>query len=481
VQLGRIRACLGPPLALVLALAALGIAAPAAGAAEVGVNVAATSGDFFHDPQVLAALRESKPAWVRVFLGWNGLEPAQGAYNSAEIANYLQFFDALPADTKIDVDVSGSPAWANGGSSDTATPPVNDADYAGFVNYLVNAFDGRVTGWEIWNEEDNSGWWNGTPAQYAALLKAVYPAIKSADPSATVIVGGLTGNDGAYLEQLYAGGAEGSFDAVGIHTDTACNIASPYDFEFNPGTSTINQYFFLGFDAIHAEMVSAGDGAKPIYITELGWSTTDAECETGHWAGQKPGGVSEQTQAIYLQQAYHCLAQPQFPYVKAAMWFELFDEGSSTDPLDNFGLLGSDYAPKPAFSAFEQESLHGDQLSGPCGDFAAPRIKIVRPTAGRYRGPLRIAVRASDPGAGVREIMIQLNRHSRVRFVSRGSPGTFSASIAWRTGKAVKPGPHTIKVIVTSQLGDIATKTVRVVRMPSRVRTSREWRRVASP
>jgi len=459
---------------LVLAAATLGIAAPAAGAAEVGVNVAATSGDFFHDPQVLAALRESRPAWVRVFLGWNGLEPAEGAYNTAEIANYQHFFNELPAGTKIDVDVWGTPAWANGGSSNVATPPVDDAEYAGFVNYLANAFHGRVTAWEIWNEEDNRGWWIGTPAQYVALLKAAYPAIKSADPSATVIVGGLTGNDGAYLGQLYAAGAEGSFDAVGVHTDTACNIASPYDFEFNPGTHTINQYFFLGFVSIHAAMVAAGDAAKPIYMTELGWSSTDAECEVGHWAGQKAAGVTLQQQAIYLEQAYHCLAQPRYSSVKVAMWFELFDEGSSSDPLDNFGLLGQNYAPKPAFAAFEQESLHGDQLHGPCGDFAAPRITILHPTAGRdYSGPLHIAVQASDPNAGVAEITIQISHHARFHFYSRHFAKVFSSHVTWLNAKSLPPGPHRIKVVVTDKLGNVATKTIRVVRMPSRVRTLR--------
>ena len=52
---------------------------------------------------MIQALAESKPAWVRVFLGWNGLEPAQGAYNTAEIASYAHFFSKLPAGTKIDV------------------------------------------------------------------------------------------------------------------------------------------------------------------------------------------------------------------------------------------------------------------------------------------------------------------------------------------------------------------------------------------
>jgi Cellulase (glycosyl hydrolase family 5) len=452
-----------------------GIAASSAvaNAAAVGVNVAATSGDFFHSEKVIAALRESRPAWIRVFLGWNGLETAQGSYNTAEIAAYAHFFSRLPAGTKIDVDVSGSPAWANGGSQSISTPPVDNAAYAGFLNHLVNAFHGRVTAWEIWNEEDNSGWWSGTPAQYVGLLKAAYPAVKSADPNATVIVGGLTGNDGAYLQQLYAAGAEGSFDVVGVHTDTACNIASPNKYEFNLGTHTVNQYFFLGFISIHAAMAAAGDAAKPIYMTELGWSATNAECETGHWAGQKLAGVSPQTQATYLKQAYHCLAQPQYRYVKAAMWFELFNNATDSAPLDNFGLLDHNYVANPAFGAFTQESLHGDKLSGPCGDFAPPAIKILRPTSGAvYSGPLHIAIRASDAAGGVREITIKLSHTARVHFFSKHFAKTFSSHVTWLAAKTLKPGPHRIKVIVTDKLGNVSRRTIVVVHAATKSRHS---------
>jgi hypothetical protein len=333
----------------------------------VGINIAANSGDYFTSSSVLGAIQQSSPAWVRVFLGWNAIEPQQGVYNTAELANYQRFFAALPAGTKIDVDVEGTPAWAAGGSSAIGTPPTNDADYAGFLSYLVKVFAGRVTAWEIWNEEDNSGWWSGTAAQYAGLLKASYAAVKGADPAATVILGGLTGNDAPYLAELYAAGAQGSFDVVGVHTDTACNITSPYVYEDNRGTKTINQYFFLGFTSVYATMVANGDAGKAIYMTELGWSTTGAECAIGASAGKKAAGVDGPTQATYLQQAYHCLAQPQYSYVKVAMWFELVDNGATTDPGDNFGLFDPTFTPKPAFAAFEQESLHGDQLTGPCG------------------------------------------------------------------------------------------------------------------
>lgn len=149
------------------------------------------------------------------------------------------------------------------------------------------------------------------------------------------------------------------------------------------------------------------------------------------------------------------------------MWFELFNNGGTSAPLDNFGLLNQDFSPKPAFDAFAQESLHGDQLSGPCGNFAPPAIKVLQPIAGQhYSGPLRIAVSASSPTNGVREITIQLTRHSRVHFVSKGFPATFRGSMAWQAAKTLKPGPHTIKIIVTDKLGNVSTRLIHVVHTP---------------
>ena len=99
---------------LVSLAAGLGSLGAVAGAAEVGVNVAATSGDFFHSAKVIAALRESRPAWVRVFAGWNGLEPSRGVYNTAEIAAYAHFFDQLPAGARYASVSVSSPDGQNG-------------------------------------------------------------------------------------------------------------------------------------------------------------------------------------------------------------------------------------------------------------------------------------------------------------------------------------------------------------------------------
>ena len=87
----RLQRWLGPLVALALASGAVA-AASASGATAVGVNVTPTSGDFFTSTKVAAAIRQTKPAWVRVFLGWNAVEPAPGSYNMGYIGNYQHFF-----------------------------------------------------------------------------------------------------------------------------------------------------------------------------------------------------------------------------------------------------------------------------------------------------------------------------------------------------------------------------------------------------
>ena len=61
-----------------------------------------------------------------------------------------------------------------------------------------------------------------------------------------------------------------------------------------PSTATggnVARFTFLGFRTVHDVMVANGDGAKPIWMTELGWTTTTTTCARGMWAGQKPSGV----------------------------------------------------------------------------------------------------------------------------------------------------------------------------------------------
>jgi hypothetical protein len=443
----------------VLALALSLACAPAPGA-ESGVVVNGPTGLSPHSDDQLAGLGVG---WVRGFVPWEEYEPTAGHLNEWQIVQLEAGLAALPEGTKVLLDVVTTPQWESG-SANQVMPPHDPADYGRFVGALARRLAGKVAAWEIWNEEDDSLWWASgpDPVAYTALLKAAYPAIKSADPSATVVLGGLTGNDYDFLSQLYAHGAKGSFDAVGVHTDSICSTVSPYEILRNGRTDRrINRWAFLGYRTVHEVMQANGDGG-PIWMTELGWSTSTQVCNAGASTGRKAGGVSLQTQATFLSQAYHCLAQD--PYVKVGIWFGLQDTEPFDSPRGSYGLLGPDLSPKPAFGALADYSHNGDRLTEPCGGRQGPTIELTSPKAGvRYTNTLPIAVSASA-GVGVYQVSLYHDGHIIRSFYVHGGTPTLSGHMVWYGARLLKPGKHTLTAVAFDERNNSSTTSITIVR-----------------
>lgn len=392
----------------------------------------------------VADLKALGTHWVRVFADWPDLEPAPGVFSSSWLYDYEQLFRELPAGTKVLVDVVDTPQWETG-SSDPHTPPANPEDYAAFAGGLAQRWSGRVAAYEIWNEEDNSSWWTGgpNPGAYTALLKATYPVIKAADPGATVVLGGMTGNDYPFLEGVYAAGGKGSFDAVGVHTDTACDVNAP-SFFIRQMDGRMIPDSFLAYREVHAVMLANGDD-KPIWMTELSWRTTGATCDEGAFAGQKAEGVSEAQQAEYLAQAYHCMADDS--YVQVALWFPLLDEGAAVS-----GLLRANGSRKPAFAAMQDYAHHGDQLSGACGDFSGPRIDVSAPSNHTtYSAALPIHVDARD-SQGVGRITLEINGKLIRNFTNQAFPTTLAGAMRWHGAARIHYGRNRLTFIAVDKL-----------------------------
>jgi hypothetical protein len=111
-------------------------------------------------------------------------------------------------------------------------------------------------------------------------------AVRHASSRLRVIKRGVAKVDYEFLEGVYAASAKGSFDAVGVHTDTACDKLSPYDFLRGAGNRLIPDSF-LAYREVHAVMLANGDN-KPIWMTELSWRTTNATCAEGGWPARLP-------------------------------------------------------------------------------------------------------------------------------------------------------------------------------------------------
>jgi hypothetical protein len=351
-----------------------------------------------------------------------------------------------------------------GNANGTNVPPapaVFAADAAAFADQIRSV--GGAAAYEIWNEEDETDFWGAAvdAARYAAILKTAYPAIKQADPGAKVVLGPLTGNNYDFLGQVYAAGAGASFDAVGVHTDTACSVAPPSSFYRDNGN--VARFTFLGFRTVHDVMVANGDSAKPIWMTELGWTSTTTTCTRGMWAGQKAAGVTEAEQAANLKEAYHCLAA--YPYVETGLWFTLKETSGNGEELDHYGLQRTNGTHKPAWDAFHSVATQGDQLTGPCGDFDAPSLTISAPgTSEKYVQTLTISAVATD-ASSVARMTFQADGNEIRNFTGADVASGKAVNLDWQGAKNLSFGPHTITVIALDPQGNTSTKSVQVTRV----------------
>ncbi len=439
-------------LSITTALALLALAAPAS-ASTPGVNVTSVP----LSEAGWSRLAESHAKTVRVWAFASEVESTPGAMIDWRVDQYRQFAQrarSMGASTLVTL-------MARPGS---ATPPDN-ATYARVAEELSSALKGSgVVGYEVWNEPDDAPYWPGgpNPAAYAAMLKAAYPAFKAGDPSALVVTGGMVANDYDFLEALYANGAKGHFDAVGIHTDTACLTTDPREYYREP-SGRIGRYSFTGYREVRRTMADHGDD-KPIWMTEIGWSTTGAICNTGARAGTKAGGVSPDQQADFLTKAYGCLAND--PYVTHALWFSLSDVDSNSPDYDRqLGLTTTALAPKPAFAAFQGAAGVGAIPCGGALDISAPTVRINAPTDNSvYLTSLPISVSASDD-QGVTNVDVFVDG-KEIPVVTKAQTATAAkVSLDWQGAKKLAYGPHTVTAKAYDEAKNVGTVSVKVTKV----------------
>ena len=292
----------------------------------------------------LAAMKAIGITSVRLDANWDWVQ-----YGGPQMFDWTQLDQAVKsvcaAGMSVDLIIDGCPPWAAlaGTSGDASPQPASSAQYATWAAEVAARYAPRGVGtFEIWNEPNNASFWQPkpNPAAYTAGLVAAYAAIKSVDPAAFVISGGLAPEvtDGTnispidFLEAMYANGAKGSFDALGYHPYSY--PALPKTYEYWSGWSQMAQTN----PSIRSVMTSNGDSTKQIWITEVGAPS----------AG--PDGVGQAAQAAALTQA---IAE-----AKATAWigalyiYSWQDDGTnqSTDQ-DWFGLMTAGGSPKPAYTA----------------------------------------------------------------------------------------------------------------------------------
>jgi hypothetical protein len=336
---------------------------------EIGMNLYLYGQDQKIVGQSLAWLQDLGVGWVRLPLYWNEIEPQQGKRNWAEVDRAITTLNE--AGIKIMLNAIHCPVWA---AVDPKNPglPRNPADFADFMREATARYKGKVVAYEIWNEP-NLAREGGKPIKagnYVELLKASYPVIKKTDPSVLVLTAGLTPtgvnnpdfavDDVAYLDQFYkynGGEAKKYFDVLGAHTGSSQNPPDtlwPNQPGPGPGWRDHPSFYFRRIEQIRQVMETHGDGAKKIWLTEMGWASTTNPAPGFGFAAL----VSENQQAQYLAQALK-KSQADYKWLEKAFIFQL-DMALpefTPDPADEriaWGLIRRDGSKRPAYFAIQQ-------------------------------------------------------------------------------------------------------------------------------
>ena len=332
--------------------------------------------------KILDQLDAAGTQWIRLDVSWAMLQPTSGS--SYDLGWGVPFVDRAVnmvhnRGMHLLVTLWRTPSWANGGAGET-TLPTDPSTYAAALRWAAARYAGKVDAWEVWNEPNQSGFMTGAdPVAYTRLLKAAYPAAHAGDPGTTVVFGGPSMNDDPWIAKAYNAGAHGYFDAMSTHPYMGPSDAPPE----TPDNGTI--YTMAHAAAVHQLMVNHGDGDKPLWFTEYGWSTHANTSTMRNWEL----GVTRAVQADYLVRSLVYM-RDHLPYVTHAFWYEADDRATGTTRnIDNYGLMDDQFRPKESLTALA--SFQAAQLPAPEPTATATSSPTASPTVSPSVAPTATA------------------------------------------------------------------------------------------
>ncbi len=260
-------------------------------------------------------------------------------------------------------------------------PPDDFADYAHFVQALVERYDGdgvddapahqRVRFFQLWNEPNLMGEWNWqtpSPEDFVALLRAGAAAARAANPQAVILFPGLAPTDGLdwrapmteleYLDRVYKAGGADSFDIMAAQSYGLGQSPSEHRYVFLRGRSnwSWNQPIDTRSDVsrvvlLREVMERNGDAGTPVWVTEFGWNSAPEHIppERRNTWGQP---VSEQQKGDYLVEQVE-RARQEWPWMGVLNVWMLryggYTDPNPEDPTPYFALVSRDWQPLESY------------------------------------------------------------------------------------------------------------------------------------
>ncbi len=284
-------------------------------------------GDTSKNSPYHADLVASQTAWIRSEISWLNIEPVN---TTPENYNWSSVDLALAAAKDGCFNLIATQVYAPSWAATSPAGPIDKTpltDFAEFMGAVVERFDGDgkadapgspvVSHWEMYNEPDatpilpDQPSWAKAGAKYAEMLKAIYPAVKAANPNAQVLMGGIAfdlfeDQGGTFVrsfinEVLQAGGGD-YFDIMNFH----CYPAFAKNWTQNGGTGLPEKTQTM------RRILNDYKVTKPFMITEMGWHNNNAPTQPS----------DNETQARYVVELF---VQSLASNIQMAIWWPFVD------------------------------------------------------------------------------------------------------------------------------------------------------------
>ncbi len=332
--------------------------------------------------------------WVKLEVSWAAIEPVEGQFEFAALDATIEELDKIGI--RILLNIHDAPGWTRRSYQARLSrtlrmntgPPEDPDEFGDFMSVLAHRYAGVVDAYEIWKAPNILKYWNAPvfdqppralpggdfalpdridigAAQYLEYLRAAFDAIKSADSAALVITGGLAPvgftdhynsiETGTFLQNMLLAGATEYSDGIGAIFGASavpprlfcCQQPAGIDSHYESYFQYFREILYL-YDHI---LTRNGASHMPIYVTQVGWGTTDGAnlaipAEGLEWLQY----TDEAEQAAYVTHAYELATS--LTYIKGMFLYNL--NGCAVGDQEGcfFSLFDANGVERPAFEAF---------------------------------------------------------------------------------------------------------------------------------